>query len=52
MSISLATAALIGAGLSAAGTIGANAGNIFANKAEAKRQREFNASEAEKNKKQ
>ena len=49
MSISLATAATIGAGLSAAGTIAANAGNIFANKAEAQRQRDFNANEAEKN---
>ena len=49
MSISLATAALIGAGISAAGAIGANAGSIFANKAEAQRQRDFNANEAEKN---
>ena len=49
MSISLATAALIGAGISAAGAIGANAGSIFANKAEGQRQRDFNASEAEKN---
>ena len=39
MPIGLATAGLIGAGISAAGTIGANIGNIFANKAEAERQR-------------
>lgn len=49
MAIGLATAGLIGAGVSAASTIGTNAGNIFANKAEAQRQRDFNALEAEKN---
>lgn len=49
MPIGLGAAALIGAGVSAASTIGTNAGNIFANKAEAKRQRKFNAEEAEKN---
>ena len=49
MAIGLATAGLIGAGISAASTIGSNIGNIFANKAEAQRQRDFNALEAEKN---
>ena len=49
MPIGLATAGLIGAGISAAGTIGTNIGNIFANKAEAERQRIYNALEAEKN---
>ena len=49
MPIGLGAAALIGAGVSAAGTIGTNAANIFANKAEAQRQRDFNAQEAEKN---
>ena len=49
MPIGLGAAALRGAGVSAAGTIGTNAANIFANKAEAQRQRDFNALEAEKN---
>ena len=49
MPIGLGAGALIGAGVSAASTIGTNAANIFANKAEAQRQRDFNALEAEKN---
>ena len=49
MPIGLAAGALIGGGINAASTIATNAGNIFANKAEAQRQRDFNALEAEKN---
>ena len=49
MAIGIAAASLIGAGLHAANTIGTNIANIFANKAEAQRQRDFNATEAEKN---
>ena len=49
MPIGLAAGALIGGGINAESTIATNAGNIFANKAEAKRQRDFNALEAEKN---
>ena len=49
MPIGLASAALIGAGVNAANTIGTNVANILANKAEGQRQRDFNALEAEKN---
>ena len=49
MPIGLGAGALIGAGISGLSTIGTNIANIFANKAEGKRQREFNALEAEKN---
>lgn len=49
MAIGIAAASLIGAGINAANTIGTNIANIFANKAEGQRQRDFNASEAEKN---
>ena len=49
MPIGLGAGALIGAGISGLSTIGTNIANIFANKAEAQRQRDFNALEAEKN---
>ena len=49
MPIGLGAGALIGAGISGLSTIGTNVANIFANKAEAQRQRDFNALEAEKN---
>ena len=49
MPLGLGAGALIGAGISGLSTIGTNIANIFANKAEAERQRYFNAIEAEKN---
>lgn len=49
MPIGLGAGALIAGGINTASTMVTNAGNIFANKAEAKRQRDFNAIEAEKN---
>ena len=49
MPIGLGAGALIGGAVSALSSIGTNIANIFANKAEAQRQRDFNALEAEKN---